>query len=191
MNDPILCAAAQSLALCRVPPTDLSVGVERPETIRSATGRFPADLNQLRGQLSLEASVGNPVVCALVCNTSVILIVACDDKDFYGIWKQGQWIPVKADQLYGSAFSALVQKQINGACATADTWAASFLAFSSPAVATAAATAEPTPLAVALAKKKVARKRPVAIPVVATSTAEEPVQKKVAAAEEDDNNVDL
>lgn len=196
MNDPILCAAAQSLASCRVPsPTDLSVGAECPETIRSAKGRFPADLNQLRGQLSLEASVGDPVVCALECNASVILIAACDDKDFYGIWKQGQWTPAKADQLYGSAFSALVQEQLNGAGATADIWAASFWAFSpSAVVTTAAAAAEPTPVvgaaAAAPAKKKVVRKRPLAIPVVTPSTTEEPVQKK-AAPEEDDHNIDL
>jgi hypothetical protein len=155
-------------------------------------------LNQLRGQLSLEASVGDPVVCALECNASVILIAACDDKDFYGIWKQGHWTPAKADQLYGSAFSALVQEQLIGAGATADIWAASFWAFSPPAVVTtaaAAAAAEPTPVvgaaAAAPAKKKMVRKRPLAIPVVTPSTIEEPVQKKAAAAEEDDHNIDL
>lgn len=195
MNDPVLCAAAHSLALCCVPSAAEHASVSGgdtatiPEIIRNAKGRFPADLNQLRGQLSLEASVGDPVVCALECNTSTILIAACDDKDFYGIWNQGKWTPVKADQLYGSAFSTLVQKQLNGAGASANIWSASFLVF--PATVVQEEESTPAPPA-APTKKKVVRKRPLAIPVVTTTTEDvAATTKKQATDVEHENEIDL
>lgn len=187
--------AAFSLAACQIPTaTAFTEPSCDPETIRSAKGRFPDDLNRLRGQLSLEASVGEPVVCALDCgdHNPHLLIAACDDKDFYGIWsdKKG-WTPVKEDQLYGSAFSSLIQQHINGG--SADIWVASFLAFPTaiadvPVVAAPVGPAGPT-------KKKVVRKRALATPVV-VSLEEEPTPKKpataaTAATEAEEEQVDL
>lgn len=203
MNDPQVRAAALCLASCQVPkpPFDGSISNNQcaPETIRTAKGRFPADLNKLRGQISLEASVGEPVVLVLECDSSVLLIAACDERNFYGTWDatHAQWIPSKAEDLYGSAFSALVQSQLNGAVGTTDVWVASFLAFpatvqqanetttAAPAATSAdtqPATATPSAPATTT-KKKVVRKRPLATPTVtaaATATSEEEPSKKAA-----------
>lgn len=187
MNDVAVRDAAFSLAAGQVPAagvTGSSHGPD-PETIRTAKGRFPADLNRLRGQLSLEASVGEPVVCALECGSSALLIAAYDDKEFYGIWttQDATWLPVKADQLYGSEFASLVQNQIKD---NSNVWIASFLAFPMPATAPApAASAAVTAAQTPAPKKKVVRKRPLATPIVTTPSAEEEttITKKAATGE--------
>lgn len=194
MNSVAVREAAFALASCQVPAAKSgnAGGGVAPEVIRVAKGRFPADLNRLRGQLSLEASVGEPVVLALECGSSIILIAACDDKNFYGTWDatHAVWAPTKAEDLYGSAFSALVQSQVNGESKQADVWVASFLAFPAqalltqqPAESTVATPETPTPVAAPTAqttkKKTVVRKRPLATPVVAASS-EEDTNKKAA-----------
>lgn len=184
--------AALALASCQVPSAAGAGGAAPqggPETIRVAEGRFPADLNRLRGQLSLEASVGEPVVVDLECGSAHVLIAACDDKDFYGTWNatQSTWTPAKADQLYGSAFSALIQDQVGAGSAA--TWKASFLAFpaSAPdggAEASAPAAAPAAAASGATKKKTVVRKRPLATPVVA-AVAEESNKKAAPEVESD------
>ena len=196
MNDLAVRETAFSLAHCIVTPSGGGAPTPVPEVIRTTKGRFPADLNQLRGHLSLEASVGEPVVVLLECGRSApLLIAACDDKEFYGTWnvEQSKWTPVKSDQLYGPAFSGLIQNQISDG--EGALWVASFLVFPPAATAEPAVTAVikeevAPPASAGPAKKKVIRKRPAA----ATPAVEEgPETKKAAPAgvEADDTDMNL
>jgi hypothetical protein len=196
MNDLAVRETAFSLAHCN---TTLSAGgapTPVPEVIRTTKGRFPADLNQLRGHLSLEASVGEPVVVLLECGRSApLLIAACDDKEFYGTWnvEQSKWTPVKSDQLYGPAFSALIQNQISDG--EGALWVASFLVFppvaaTEPAV-PAVVKEEVAPASAGPAKKKVIRKRPATAAPAAVEEGPETKKAAPAGAEADDTDMNL
>lgn len=172
--NPTIVGIANQLLECQIPKPDVSLDGE-PRIIKTEKGRFPADLNRLRGNLVLEASVGDPLVVVLEVGSpeNTVIIAACDDSDFYGIWHNGQWLPQTSDHLYGSSFSPLIQSLLVGTV-----WVATFA--HRPLMIAAAAAAAPTPM---VAKKKtVIRKRPLATPVIVAE--ETPVKKPSTESEE-------
>lgn len=183
--NPTIVGIANQLLECQIPKPDAyssDAGKEEPRIIKTDKGKFPADLNRLRGNLVLEASVGDPLVVILEVGSpeNTVIIAACDDSDFYGIWHNGQWLPQTSDHLYGSSFSQLIQSLLIGTV-----WVATF-AHREPLMAICPVSPIDAPAAapVVAKKKTVIRKRPLATPVIVAEETPAAPAKKPAVVED-------
>lgn len=155
---------------------------EGPQLHRNVTriekGSFPQQLGRLRGQLSLSASGDEPIVVLFECGPHVLVLVANDERPFYGVWNvtEPKFYSMKAEEMYGTQLTTMLTQLCSAAVPSV--WLAYFLG--------CAPAPPPSPVPIATTtttkKKTVTRKRTAPSAAVSIETGgaseETPVAKK-------------